>query len=101
MGAVSSDVAVLAYIVASVGGTSSSNDIEQQQGAEHNLTVPLQKWLCALCRLRAVAPNTSASCELVIPLGGSIATRLSAPASYIVLVELGDGTSIEGRLEVA
>ena len=74
------------------------------RASEQQGVAPLQRWLFAFCRLRAVAPNTSASCELevdadmVVARGGS--ADKSVLGSYTVLAELGDGTSIFGRLEV-
>ena len=72
------------------------------RASEQQGVAPLQRWLFAFCRLRAVAPNTSASCELdadmVVARGRS--SDKGALGSYTVLAELGDGTSIFGRLEV-
>ena len=74
------------------------------RASEQQGVAPLQRWLFAFCRLRAVAPNTSASCELEVDADMVVARGRSsdkgALGSYTVLAELGDGTSIFGRLEV-
>lgn len=97
-GSVTSDVTVLAY--ADAGDISSSSGRNAPQGPEQHEVLPpapLQRWLVAFCRLRAVAPSASAPCELDVAAG---ITATTAPATYTILVELGDGTGISGRLEV-
>ncbi len=85
-GAVASDVSVLAFLSAAAGSVPEP--------------VPLRE-LFAFCRLRALLPHQSAQCELAVDAAVVAHQGRVYEGHYFVSVELGDGTSIQGGLEVA
>jgi beta-glucosidase-like glycosyl hydrolase len=84
IGAVSSDVSVLAFLAAEVGSVAEP--------------APLRE-LFAFCRLHAVPPRQSRQCDLAVDPAVVAHHGRIRSGHYAVSVELGDGTSIRGGLE--
>ena len=83
-GSVTSDVTVLAFLSATQTGCKGQP----------------QRELFAFCRLNAVMPLQSASCDLAVAASVVAHNATVSEGAYAVVVELGDGVNIQGGLRV-
>lgn len=98
---VTSDVTILAFLTAvrEEGAPLKQPGHGQQPPQAPQVGQP-QRELFAFCRLQAVAPLQSATCDL--PVAESVVAHNATvfAGAYTVVVELGDGTGIQGRLTI-